>query len=194
MPPIGFVVHHFVAGPHVCGRLSLGPDLRLLMTFPVPNLIVAVLGGLVVGRRHAGDCSRTLSAERDARIAAAASSGVLFILCCDFCAAVRRNCITSAVCRRKMRKCTEVRHRSSCAGLCSRSRSATQPAICTGIQFGLICIFIAYCCSLVKRPLAGATVIYLRRIAELIERAFCAWTRCSCPYGCSIDRGIPRLK
>jgi len=52
------------------------------MAFPVPNLIIGVLGGFVVGRRHAGDRSRTLSAKRDARIAAVASAGILFVLCC----------------------------------------------------------------------------------------------------------------
>ncbi len=52
------------------------------MAFPVPNLIVGVLGGFVAGRRHAGDRLRTLSAERDARIAAVVSAGILFVLCC----------------------------------------------------------------------------------------------------------------
>jgi len=52
------------------------------MAFPVPNLIVGILGGLVVGRRHGGDRIRTLSAERDARIAAVVSAGILFVLCC----------------------------------------------------------------------------------------------------------------
>ena len=52
------------------------------MAFPVPNLIVGVLSGFVVGRRHAGDRIRTLSAERDARIAAVVSAGILFVLCC----------------------------------------------------------------------------------------------------------------
>ena len=40
------------------------------------------LGGFVVGRRHGGDRIRTLSAERDARIAAVVSAGILFVLCC----------------------------------------------------------------------------------------------------------------
>ncbi len=52
------------------------------MAFPVPNLIVGILGGFVVGRRHGGDRIRTLSAERDARIAAIVSAGILFVLCC----------------------------------------------------------------------------------------------------------------
>jgi len=52
------------------------------MAFPVPNLIVGILGGFVVGRRHGGDRIRTLSAERDARIAAVVSAGILFVLCC----------------------------------------------------------------------------------------------------------------
>lgn len=52
------------------------------MGFPVPNLIVGVFGGFIVGRRHAGDRNHTLSARRDARIAAVASTGILFVLCC----------------------------------------------------------------------------------------------------------------
>ncbi len=52
------------------------------MAFPLPNLIVGVLGGFVVGRRHAGDRIRTSSAQRDARIAAVASAGILSVLCC----------------------------------------------------------------------------------------------------------------
>ena len=40
------------------------------------------LGGFVVGRRHGGDRIRTLSAERDAGIAAVVSAGTLFVLCC----------------------------------------------------------------------------------------------------------------
>lgn len=52
------------------------------MAFPVPNLIVGLLGGFAVGRRHAGDRIRTLSAQRDARTAAIVSAGILFVLCC----------------------------------------------------------------------------------------------------------------
>mgnify|MGYP001238885973 FL=1 len=52
------------------------------MAFPVPNLIVGILGGFVVGSRHGGDRIRTLSAEHDARIAAVVSAGILFVLCC----------------------------------------------------------------------------------------------------------------
>jgi len=52
------------------------------MAFPVPNLIVGILGGFVVGSRHGGDRIRTLSAEHDARIAAVVSAGILFMLCC----------------------------------------------------------------------------------------------------------------
>lgn len=52
------------------------------MGFPVPNLVVGVFGGFVVGRRHTGEQIRTSEAQRDAHIAAAVASGIMFVLCC----------------------------------------------------------------------------------------------------------------